>query len=353
MPDPPRIVIIRPPTEPGPLIGGSLMRTDTPRLSYQVNGAIISEAEDSDTGNVFSLDDKFAHKRWICQLPFIDDTPLKYLTILFPQGQEHPNRTPEYDGLVVFGWDEGDRVNAAANIWHSTVLYRGSDELAALGWIGEGEFTDEQEHVRRDMADVFYTDRSVSPPVVTRVGNLIGIPVYEPVDDSTARYFTQNTHGVEMKLALTQARKRIGFDRYRSVHRFTMVRVLEQLTFSQIRSVGNVVWTVNKSRFLTYEPGELAFSGFAWREVFGQIPNMPSTSRQYEVRLQFASNPDKWSPRIEVQTYTDPESGYESEVLFDPGTGDRVLATTTIVAYLSIELMSIFAILHTSAPVIT
>lgn len=317
-------------------------------LSWSVNGAQIGEAEDSDEGNVTTLQDKFAVRRFICELPYVDDLPGKYLALIFPQGQEHPRARfdSRYKGLVVFGYDEGTRISAAALAWHSAVIYRGIDELSTLGWVAEGEFSEEQVHRRRDESAAYtFADGATQ-------GRLIGHHVYTPAvaTDETADWEAQTAQGKTIKLKRTGAFKVLGFDKFRGVHRFSMVRVLQSLSFRQIRSVGGRVWRVNDTEFLTYPKGELAFSNFGWREVFGAIPNRPSNERQFEVRLQFAHNPDKWTPVLDVETFTD-ESGFESDVIYrGGGSADGLPVTVPSEPYRLTNMVQIFATLNTTAP---
>ena len=264
-------------------------------LAYYVNGAVISEALDSDAGNFIALDRKEVVKRWIVRCPFIDDQPTKYLSILFPQGQDYGGLNDAYLGLVVYGWDEGERIGIQE--WHSAVVYRSADELATLNWVSEGEFSEEQEHVARDVD-----------------GKLIGHSVYRILDAPETRDAeAAGATGKTLWLKRTGAFKITGLDRYRGIHRFNMMRVLPVLKWYQIRRVGTFLWWVNNDRFLSYQPGELAFTNFGWREVFGAIPNTPQTAKQYEVRLHFAHNPDFWSPVTLYETFTD-EEGFESPV---------------------------------------
>jgi hypothetical protein len=302
-------------------------------LSYGVNGAIVSEALDSDAGNVIALDRKDVVTRWIVRCPFLDDKPTKYLPVIFPQGRAYPGTQPEYKGMVVYGWDEGERIGVQE--WHSSVIYRSSDELATLGWVGEGEFSEEQEHVGADVDN-----------------KLIGHSVYRiltegdtTIEDAQA----DSAFGKLLPLKRTGAFKVTGADRYSNVHRFSMVRVLTALPWRTVRHVGALVWTVNSADFLAYKPGELAFANFGWREVFGAIPSAPTTDRQYEVRLQFAGNPDKWSPVELVETFTD-EEGFESPISLVNADGTITLSKRQYKPYKSSAFSGIFQLLNVQAP---
>jgi hypothetical protein len=322
--------------------------TNSP-LSFNVNGAIISEALDSDAGNLIALDRKEIAKRYIVRCPFLDDKPTKYLPVLFPQGKVYPGTQAEYKGMVVYGYDEGERIGVQE--WHSAVIYRSADELATLGWVGEGEFSDEQEHIRRDESDVFATDGDGNFLLddagnKIRTGNFIGHWVFVPVDDPTAAYEAASSLGSTIKLKRTGAFKVVGYDRYKRVHRFSMTRVLAALPWRTVKNVGDLVWTVNSKEFLTYQPGTLAFTNFGWRETFGAIPSAPATAKQYEVRLQFAGNPDKWSPIRIGATFTD-ENNFESEVhpIGNPESPFRDFRIYKLTAF-----STIFQLLNVGAP---
>jgi len=311
-------------------------------LRYDVNGAVITEALDSDAGNLIALDRKEVVKRWIVRCPYLDDKPTVYLAVVFPQGQVYQNplqrainRNSLYDGLVVYGYDEGERIGIKE--WHSVVIYRSADELATLGWVGEGEYSEEQEHVARDID-----------------GELIGHASYKemPEDTATTNYDAQaaSANGTTLKLKSTGAFKVVGIDRYRSIHRFSMTRVLTALNWRQVRTVGSMVWTVNDSKFLDYKVGELAFSNFGWREVFGAIPNAPSTNKQYEVRLQFSANIERWSPVKLYETFTD-EHGFESPVYkVVGGAAESEPLSIERKPYRATSFSTIFNTLNTTAP---
>jgi len=313
---------------PRPAPGDVQVITNRP-LSFSVNGAIISEALDSDAGNLIALDRKEVVTRWIVRCPFIDDKPTKYLSFIFPQGKVYPGTQAEYKGMVVYGWDEGERIGVQE--WHSAVIYRSADELATLGWVGEGEFGEEQESVVRDIE-----------------GTRIGHHVYKVVQpgDANGVFGADSANGTRLILKRTGAFKTVAIDRYRNIHRFSMTRVLTALIWRTVRNVGALVWSVNSVEFLSYRPGELAFSNFGWREVFGALPSAPTTNKQYEVRLQFSANPDLWSPVKQYETFTD-EEGFESPIL---GVGDLLIDPREVKPYKSASFSSIFSLLNVQGP---
>lgn len=333
---PPKVII----TVPAALV--------RPPLSITVDGAIIEEAIDSDAGNVLTLDRKDVVKRYICRLPHIQDKPARFLRIAFPIGTPYPGNEEDYAGLFVYGYDDGERINESDTAWHSTVIYSTLDQLAVLDWVSEGEFSDEQEHIEYDKSETYTLDTLGNEQV--QIGQLIGEPVYEPV--ATGTYSAADAFGNTIQLEQTGASRVTGFDRYKGVHRFSMVRTLFSLTWRQIHSVGMRIMTVNSERFLFYEPGELLFVNLGWRETYGLFPSTQSSSnKNYEVRLQFAANPGLWSPIYRFDHYEDPE-GLRSLVV-GTGINSGRSVRRTFHPYQYSAFVGIFNILNTSAPVPT
>lgn len=344
---PPKVVVTVPPPLP-PI--RSPMR-------YEVDGAIIEEAMDSDAGNVLTLDRKEVVKRWVVRCPDIQDKPQKFLKRVFPIGARYPNeRELDYQGLLVYGYDEGERVSSAGNVWHSAVIYATLDRLVTMFWVDEGEFTEEQEHITRDESNVFEVVGSVSggtgnplDPTYTlagdtiRVGKIIGHSIYKT--DAAGLYVAEAAQGGRINLTRTGAFKAEGIDRYRPVQRFRFTRALFYMTWAMRRSVGLQVCTVNASRFLGFEPGELLFLNFGWRQIYGLFPNTESTTNiNYEVVLQFAANPDKWSPIRQYDTWED--EGLVSPVL----DGNDNYIVREIHPYRATEFTNIFTTLNVGAP---
>lgn len=324
--------IVRPPS-PEPINTTPLEALVNTLGSILVDGAQIDEALDSDAGNVLTLDRKQVVKRYIVRVPTIQDKPLVYLRRAFPIGSPYPGNQSDYAGLIVYGYDEGERINESETAWHSTVIYSTLDQLAVLNWVTEGEFSEEQEHIEYDASE-----QSL----------LIGTPVYDEkvAGFPAAIYTAPNRSGQIVHLQQSSAYNVTGLDRYRGVHRFAMIRTLFVLTWTQIRAVGTRVGTVNSSTFLTYEPGELLFLNFGWREVFGLFPSTQSTTnKNVEVRLQFTANSDRWSPVRKYHEYAGDE-GWRSPVT-GPG-GGRVY--NEFEAYQYSDFIGIFNILNTTAP---
>ena len=333
---PPKLIVTEPPA------------AVRPPLSITVDGALIEEAIDSDSGNVLTLDRKDVAKRYVCRLPDIQDKPVKFLRRAFPIGSPYPGDDPDYAGLIVYGYDEGERINESDTAWHSTVIYSTLDQLAVLDWTSEGEFSDEQEHIEYDKSETYTLDTLGEAQV--QIGQLIGEPEYEPSETGT--YSAATAFGTTIQLEQTGAFRVTGFDRYKSVHRFSMVRTLFSLTWRQIHSVGMRIMTVNSERFLFYEPGELLFVNFAWREVYGLFPTTQSASnKNYEVRLQFAANSELWSPIYRFDHYEDPK-GLRSLVV-GTGVNSGRSVRRTFHPYQYSAFVGIFNVLNTGAPIAT
>lgn len=334
--------LVRPPA-PEPIITTPVVEPNT-LGSIIVDGAMIDEALTSDAGNVLTLDRKGVVKRYICKLPTIQDKPIKFLAKAFPIGALYPGRDPNYNGLIVYGYEEGERIGVQE--WHASVIYSTLDQLATLNWVTEGEFSEEQETITRDEAEIYTLDSVGNQQV--QIGRLLGQPVYNP--DDTGTYTASSSSGNMIPVEQTGAFQTIGEDRYRSTFRFSMVRTLFFLTWQNIRAVGLKLCTANAARFLTFEPGELLFLNFAWREVYGIYPTTQSSSnKNFEVRLQFAANSKRWTPIYRVDHYED-ESGFRSPV-FGTGinSGQNVVRTFDI--YKSSNFVDIFNTLNTGAPV--
>lgn len=315
---------------PPPVVAGS---------PISVDGAYIEEAINSDAGNVITLDRKDVVKRYIVRVPTIHDKPVRYLRTAFPIGLLYPGREEDYSGLVVYGYDEGERINESDTAWHASVIYSAPDRLATLSWVTEGEFSDEQEHIIYD----------VPPDPSDPLGGLprlIGPAVYEPAGAGESTHTAPDAHGDIIQLKQTSAVRVTGADRYRGVHRFSMIRTLFSLTWNQIRLAGSRVGKVNSDTFLTYEPGELLLLNFGWREVYGMFPNtQSSTNKNFEVRLLFGASVDpKWSPIYRPDDYQDAR-GFSSVV------SPRVIRE--FFPYRAISFYGIFSALNTGAPPVT
>ena len=265
-----------------------------------VDGAYIEEALDSDHGNFIGLDRKDVVKRYIVRVPLITDKPVRFLRAAFPVGSLYPGREEDYAGLVVWGYDEGERINESDTAWHAAVIYSTLDRLATLNWITEGEFSEEQEHIDYDESD---------PP------RLIGPAVYELAAAGPSTHTAPTADwGDVTQLRQTRSTAVKGLDRPRGIFRFTMSRVLYTMTWTQIRLVGSRLGNVNSDVFLTYEPGELMLMNFGFREVYGMFPATQSASnKNVEVRLQFAANPSLWSPVYIRDEYED-KAGHRAAV---------------------------------------
>lgn len=294
-----------------------------------VDGAYIEEALDSDHGNFIALDRKDVAKRYIVRVPLITDKPVRFLRAAFPVGSLYPGREEDYAGLVVWGYDEGERINESDTAWHAAVIYSTLDRLATLNWITEGEFSEEQEHIEYDESD---TPR------------LIGSAVYEPAGTGVATHTAPTADGDIVQLRQSAAKRVTGLDRPRGIFRFTMSRVLFTMTWTQIRLVGSRLSNVNSDVFLTYEPGELMLQNFGLREVYGMFPATQSASnKNVEVRLQFAANYKRWSPVYIPDEYQD-DKGYRS-----------VVSPTVLREYFphrSTSFYGLFSALNVSSPVV-